>query len=320
MKYQKFWMLLLIVPLSLGFTHYSIGLDDINVRDFVFTPLIINQSNTLTFHFFVMARFEVMMSAKVWLSNKTFDRKEMVSTTLSVKEGRDGKLVVTIPPYTATIGLNHFRLTYSYSNTSETIDFALGANYRNVVKFPTSSLILDQYVGVEYVNNVITQTYFLFSPTPFLSRLQFADDLFFRFNALSTTFFDEYQFNYSYAYIVFVDKRHLFPRLPLNIDGNPYLNLQLYYRSGVLSFAPLKPLYVDNDTHIVSLIKDNGFRLTNHLYFPKNKVEELSTGSYQLCVYDFSSLLIDIEYTFSLDFEREFIGSNGTYTIDLEWK
>ena len=38
--------------------------EEINVRDFVFTPLIINQSNTLTFHFFVMARFEAEVAGK----------------------------------------------------------------------------------------------------------------------------------------------------------------------------------------------------------------------------------------------------------------
>ena len=313
-------MLLLIAPLVLGFTQSSIGLDEVNVRDFVFTPLIINQTNTLAFYFFVMTRFEVTVTAKMWLTNKTYERQEIAATSLLVKEGRDGKMMVTIPAYTATVGRNYFQLAYSYNNRSKTIDFALGANYRNVVKYPTSNQILDQYVGVEFVNNEINQTQYLFSPAPFISRQTIEDDLYFRFNALTTTFSDEYQFNYSYAELVLVDKRHLFPRLPVNLNGDPYLNLQLFYRGGILSFAPLRQLYVDDDTHIVSLVKDTGFRLTTHFYFPKHKIGELSEGFYQLKVYDFSLLSIDIEYTFSLEIERPFIGSSGVYQIDLDWQ
>lgn len=320
MKFKKYWMLLLIVPLVVGFTQSSIGLDEVNVRDFVFTPLIINQTNTLTFNFFVMTRFEATVTAKVWLTNKTYERQEIAATSLLVKDGRDGKMIVTIPAYTATVGRNYLRLTYSYNDKSKTIDFAIGANYRSVVKFPTSNQILDQYVGVEFVNNEISQTQYLFSPTPFIRQLAFEDDLNFRFNLLTTTFSDEYQFNYSYAELVLVDKRSLFPRLPVNLKGDPYLNLQLFYRAGILTFAPLRQLYVDDDTHIVSLVKDTGFRLTNHFYLPKNKREELSEGIYQLNVYDFSLLSIDIEYTFSLEIERPFIGSNGAYQIDLEWQ
>lgn len=319
MKRFRAFIVLLLVPLLLSFTYEEAAPDDVYVRPFVIKPLVIDQRNVLTFNYFILGRSDVSVNTNLTLTNRTYNNKILGTDNLLVRQSRDAIFSISIPPTILTTGLNYFTLTYTFNYKSLNLAFKVGANYQAMVTLPSSTLLLNAYYGAHYNNSIMHEIQYMFDPRPFSQQLIFTNDLLFQFSSIRAHYPSSNEFTYHDATIVFTGKRGIFPRLPLNSDGEPYLYLKLEMIDSFLYFSLRDPLYVDDETHMISPTKDIGFRLTNQFYFPKNKIEDICYGKYQIMIHNFSTLQLDITYTFSLHFLAPYFGPDGTYFLDMEW-
>lgn len=310
---------LMWTPLLLG-NFPKVTVDEVMIRDFSFSSLTLNQDQQLMFDFTAFNKGERVVNASLYLSNFKVNEKKLASAQFVVDIGRDYHFNVKVLKQDIIHGLNNFKLVYDFGNKPLTIDFQLGANQGKEVTLPDDTINSEDYLGVKYRLNQVYQIQSMFDPKNYLESHDFDDDLIFRFEALSVPFIGQVPLTYSKVRLEFIEQAAFYPRLPLNINGNPYLELELIYQDGFIEFAPLDQLFIDEETHMMALQKDNGFRVTDYFYFPVNQINSLNGRTYKLEINDFSNEHLNIEYTFTLFFDHAYLSENGTYRLDMEWR
>lgn len=311
--------ILLILPLLLGFYSDTDPSDAVQLAPFEFKPLIYKEENKLTFSFLTFARTSLPVSVWLLLSNRTFSNQTVDQRSFSLIRGRSVKVEMKIPPFYLTSGLNEFKLIYSYESMTKTITYRLGSYGGEALILPTSVKLKDMYLGVSYANGVFTYDYYVLNYEKFNSIIEISNDLRLPLEIFNSPFTKDSEALVERVSLVFVNKNFLFPRLAKTTDGHPYIDLTLMYNESIISYCLSNQIYVDDVTHIISPIKDVGFRLTKEIYFPKNRIGDLEYGYYELRLEGFSSLKIEIIYRFALAITRPYLASNGQYDIDFRW-
>lgn len=318
MKKYQLLPLLILLPFITSFTSGS-GDNIIMLGEFHFYPLRVNNSNRLIFNIASQSFFPRKVDVSLAISNRTYYQHTLASATLEVSLAQRDTFDVVVDAWVANTGLNYFVLSATSGTSKKSLSFALGANYRSEVHLPGSSLLFDSYQGVDYLNDILTIKNYLMDDASFLAVTEYQDDLYLDLNRFTSSYSGG-ELIYRGARLVFSQMNSLFPRLPLNGQGEPYLELLIEKNGNNLAYRLRDPLYVDDETHIISLTKEVGYRLTDTIYFPKYRLEDLEYFPITLEIDEFSMIKTNIKYIFTLLFEREFIASNGTYQIDYEWK
>ena len=320
MKINKITFILFITPLLLSFSASGETSDEVRLAPFTIKPLNYSVSNTLKFSFITNSRLHYELNVRLLLKNSNFTDYLVDESSGTVTGGRSYKTDFILKPFYLTNRLNVFTLEYSFGAISRQIQFRVGAFTGDSLKLPAISILKDMFLGVSYKNLTFTYSYFIFEYSNFLASLSLANDLYINLDLFSAPFALENEITAEKVSLIFKNKAALFPRLEKTSDGDPYVPLLLNYQNGNIIYKLENPLYVDDETHIVSATKDMGFRLTNKIYLPKNKKADLEYGDYELRIERFTSVKYDITYTFKVSIDRPFLASNGTYDIDFRWQ
>lgn len=317
MKKLKFSSIFLLFPLLVGFTSPN-GDKTIVLEDFMFEPLIVHQDNELSFGIKLNSLVFKNVFMNLYLTNETYDNYMLDRTSFMLAPYQRKQVTFTIPAWTTTVGLNYFKLRVTYEGNVKELNFALGANYRGVVTLPTTSIVREAYWGVIYKNSEVQSFNYLFDYRTYTNELRLRDDLFLDLSLFEVPFIQDY-FTYDSARLIFTNMNTLFPRLMRTSEGYPYLDLEITCQHGLMQFKPAMQLYVDDETHMLSLVKEDGYRLTSTIYLPKHYKEDLTFNKLRLEIDGFSPLRIDIRYDFLLVIDQNYLGRNGTFILDYRW-
>ncbi len=319
MKNDMFLRILLIVPLLLGFSTDTTDHDVIRLNDFHIAPFQYTNAKYLTFSFTTTSRNSQLVSVSLSITNSTYENRLIGQEMTTLYRGLNKETIFYIPPHVATSGINTFTLTFASTQEMRTLSFYVGAYGNATFTLPTLSFLRDMFRCVTYKSSTFIYSYYMFDYDHLLDEWYLSDDLLINPLLFRSSFLLDEQAVMERIELVFVDKAYLFPRLEKTVDGHPFVELSMYYEKFRLHYELLNPLYVDYETHLISPQKDEGFMLTSSIYLPKNRIDDLEFGGYELRIYGFTSLKINIIYRFTLSFARNYFASDGTYDFEYGW-
>lgn len=317
---KKVISLFMVWPLLLGFATNTQASDVVKLAPFNFVPLVYKVSHELNFTCFTYARDSLVVEAKLFLTNRTFSNYQLGQKKTVVTLGRSAALSFTVPPYHLTSGRNSFRLTYTFASTSRMIEFRLGSYGGETFTLPTTSGLREMFMGVKYSEGVFTYHYYMFEYAHLHSLIELPHDLFLPLSSFIVDYDNESEVFAERVQLVFINQQTMFSRLDMTNDGYPYLDLSLEYNNNQIQYRLANALYVDDETHMISPVKEVGFRLGGLIYLPKNHIGDLEYGEYEMRLIGFSSIKLNIIYRFKLLIAQAFLASNGVYDIEYRWQ
>lgn len=317
MKKFRFYIFLIVSPLLLSFTS---GPGDVycELEDFTFQPLVVTETNNLVFDFKARSVASHTVKAKLLLSNRTYEDFVIKEESFPLSFFKKYSFVVTLPPWTVNTNSNYFRLEVYYEGVERKLPFTLGGYFNGDVTLPTHEVVKSNYQGVIYEKGVLTNFFLIFDFMDYGTTVEYKDDL----RLSLEDFITHYHYdnvNYESVHLVFPYMSYLFPKLAKNEAGHPNLELKITQEDGKMRFSLLNPIYVDDETHLISAYKEEGFRITSHIYLPKNSREDLEFHTFRLEIKGFGPLKLNVNYHFKLQLERDYISRQGTYGIHYYW-
>lgn len=319
MKYIKLINFVIIPPLLLSFSLNIQEPDRLRLADFTLTPINYKVDNSLNFVFLTTQAAKLSASARLLLTNRTFLNRELDRKQFSVMSGKNYLANFYVPANYLSSGSNLFTLEYTFLTYTKTIQFRLGAHSGDALLLPAPALLRDMYLGVTYKDNALTYQHYMFNYSTLFKEQMLIHDLLLDPGLFTSPFAPSSLASADDVKLVFVNKRLLFPRLAKTNDGQPFLSLKLDYIDDNIIFKLAGPIYVDDETHIISPNKEVGFRLTEHIYLPKNKITDLEYGHYELRISGFTNLKFEVIYTFNLSFLKQYLADDGQYQINYGW-
>lgn len=313
---KRIKVLFLVLPLLTSFTSGFVD-NSLKLRNFTIYPLQIEKVSRILFVFETNNVFPKNLSVTLKLSNRIYVDKIIKSQTTQLTLTSPTRFEIDVPPWYLNIGLNYFNLEANYGSTSKELNLKIGANHRQQVTLPSSDILLNSYVGATFEQGHLYEKVFFPSIDSYTNEHNILNDLYFDLGTLTTSY-DADELRYHSARLIFNGMKNLFPKLSLTTEGSPYLDLIIFQKDGILTFGLLMPLFVDDETHIISPIKETGFRLTSFIFFPKYFHEDIEFHSLTLEINGFSQIKTDIRYTFSLSIDKDFLGQSGTYGLIYE--
>lgn len=271
-------------------------------------PLTTNVEVLLTYYYEVRT-----------VNNVLFEKTSQVVRTIG--PNRTIHISIPISKGKHAEGRNYITFFYRFDNDAWKIIYSdfYTVNNQNVTELADESPIYASfnneikysYLGKSSSASVVRAKY---DTTTYTQERSFKHDLLFDFNVLSANFYyfeDEIEYDLA---LLHLKNTSLFPLLR-NRFGNPYVELKIEYRNNRIVYFLKKPIYVDEQTHLMSFQNGPGYKLTNNLYFPKNKFEELQNLECYLEVIGFGKSKLHFTYTFNITIEERYFGQDGYYQI-----
>ena len=299
-----------VVPDSLIYGH--------GVDEYISYPVDIDERVTISLPFTTL--FNRTLVYEISVNNKDGVRvfkSEVVTKTLSANERFYIKY--TAAPGATSLGQNRLRLDYKASDAkNDETHYCYFYGYQKGMYLDLNNI--DQSIAAMNEETVYIYDGFLketatFKKTSF-AYLGLNSDVYYPTDVkldLSHTYLytsADYPASFYKEAMLFISDHTLFPYFPRKLRG-AQINVKLIKEGYYIYIVPAQQFYIDPVTHIISPTFVSGFHLTNNIYFPRDRFNDIKGVTCHLIITEYGFHKFNLTFTFKIDVEKTFIGSEG---------